>query len=77
MSMLPFFGFGIGFGLITLLVLALVLVFEIWMLVDVITNHEISDNAKILWVIGMILIHPIIAIIYYFTDHQKHPNLHR
>lgn len=47
------------------------LAFEIWMIVDAIHNENISDNAKALWVVGMLLIHPIIAIAYFFTDHRK------
>jgi hypothetical protein len=47
------------------------LAFEIWMIISAVTNTHISDGARVLWVIGILLIHPIVAIIYYFTDYQK------
>ncbi len=57
---------------ILLVALALaILAFEIAMFVSVIRNHGISDTAKALWIIGMFLLHPFVAIVYYFTDHQK------
>ena len=43
----------------------------IWMIVNAITNKHISDTARVLWVIGMLLIHPFVAIAYYFTDYKK------
>lgn len=57
---------------VIILVALLVLAFEIWMITDVITNKKISDKAKIWWVIGMLIIHPFVAIVYFFTDHRKH-----
>jgi hypothetical protein len=56
---------------VALIIVALILVFEIMMIISAIKNRAISDKARILWVIGMLLIHPIVAIIYYFTDHKK------
>lgn len=44
-----------------------VLVFEVFMFIDAIKNPRLSDTEKILWCAGMILIHPIIAIVYYFV----------
>lgn len=58
--------------MIIILLVVLFLAFEIWMIVDAITNKKISDTAKIWWIIGMLIIHPIVAIIYFFTDHRKH-----
>ena len=58
-------------SIIALVIVALILVFEIMMIISAIKNRAISDEARILWVIGMLLIHPIVAIIYYFTDHKK------
>lgn len=66
-----FLGFGLPVGLVILVLLAAILVFEIFMLISAITNKHISDTAKVLWVIGMLIIHPIVAIAYYFTDHKK------
>jgi hypothetical protein len=53
------------------LVALLLVAFEIWMLVDAALNKKISDQAKTWWIIGMILVHPIVAIVYFFTDHRK------
>ena len=60
---------GLMMPILVLIGLA-ILAFEIWMLVDLIRNPELSDERKILWAVGMILIHPIIAIVYYFTDRK-------
>ncbi len=48
--------------------LVLVLAFEIIMFVHVLKNKHISKNKRIYWVIGMLLLHPIVAIFYFFTD---------
>lgn len=56
---------------VVIAILAVVLAFEIWMIVDAIKNKQISNQAKAWWVLGMLIIHPIVAIIYYFTDHRK------
>lgn len=57
--------------LIVIVVLLLIFAFEVWMLISAILNKNISDTAKILWIIGMLLIHPFVAIAYYFTDYKK------
>lgn len=54
---------GIGF--------LVILAFELWMLISAIQNKFITQNAKILWVVGMFILHPFVAIGYYFTDYQK------
>ena len=56
--------------LVSLLAVA-ILIFEVVMFIDVIVNKNITDQARILWIIGMILLHPFVAIAYYFTDHKK------
>jgi hypothetical protein len=66
-----FWGFGAAMSVAVALILLLVFVFEIWMLVSAITNKRITDRAKVLWIVGMFLVHPIVAIVYYFTDYQK------
>lgn len=65
----------LAFGLIPLL-LALILgvallIFEVIMFVHAIRNRGISDERRIVWLLGMLLIHPIVAIVYLFTDYQK------
>lgn len=58
-------------GLILFLIFAAVLAFEIIMLVDAIKNPRITTDRRVLWIVGMLLIHPIVAIVYYFTDYKK------
>lgn len=53
-----------------LIVLALILVFEVWMFVDVLKNTALTNETRLLWAFGMLLIHPFVAIAYYFTDHK-------
>lgn len=57
-------------GVFGLIILA-ILVFEITMFVSVITNQRIPNETKLLWILGMLLIHPFVAIGYYFTDYNK------
>ncbi|MCL5113500.1 MAG: hypothetical protein M1554_03430 [Patescibacteria group bacterium] len=54
-----------------IIVILVILAFEVWMFVDVAINEKISNKAKAWWIIGMFLIHPIVAIFYFFTDHRK------
>lgn len=59
------------FVIAIVIILIAVLAFEIAMFISVIKNKYISSNARILWIIGMFLIHPIVALVYYFTDHKR------
>lgn len=62
----------LGIWLLVIVVVALVLfIFEAWMIVDAALNKKISDKAKVWWIIGMLTIHPFVAIAYFFTDHRK------
>ena len=65
-----FLGLTVGATLVVGLVLLLIFMFEIVMFVDAILNKNISDERKVLWLVGMVLLHPIVAIAYYFTDHK-------
>ena len=65
------FGIGLGLVIIIFVVLVAILVFEIMMFVSALLNKRISDTRKLLWVFGMILIHPFVAIGYYFIDYKK------
>lgn len=56
---------------ILILVVILVAAFELWMLVDVALNKNIDDKTKAWWIIGMILVHPFVALVYLFTDRRK------
>jgi hypothetical protein len=49
------------------IVVVAILWFEVAMFLDVLKNKKLTDNEKILWVLGMFLLHPIIAIVYYFV----------
>jgi hypothetical protein len=56
-----------------LLIAFAVFIFEIAMFVHAIRSRTISDERKILWLIGMLFIHPLVAIAYCFTDYPpKH-----
>jgi hypothetical protein len=62
-----------GASLLILVTIAVVgiLVFEILMFVDVIKNPKLTDSERILWAIGMLLVHPFVALAYYFTAYSK------
>ncbi len=51
-------------GVIILLTI-LLLVFEIWMIVDVFNNRNVTKSHKIWWIVGMFILHPFVAIIYF------------
>jgi magnesium-transporting ATPase (P-type) len=62
----------LGAWLPALIVVAvLVLAFEVWMIVNAATNDKLIKKAKTWWIIGMVLVHPIVAIVYFFTARQK------
>jgi len=50
-------------------------VFWIWMLIDCIKNEGISENAKIAWVLVIVLTHFLGAIIYFFAGRNARKNL--
>ena len=50
-----------------ILTLVLVLAFEIWIFIDALRNPKLDNTTRLLWLIGMVLIHPIVAILYFFT----------
>ena len=50
-----------------ILTLVLVLAFEIWIFIDALRNPKLDNTTRLLWLIGMLLIHPIVAIVYFFT----------
>ena len=62
----------LGAWLPIILVIALLLfAFEVWMIVDAAINKKLSDKAEIWWIIGMLIIHPFVAIAYFFTGHRQ------
>jgi uncharacterized membrane protein (DUF485 family) len=66
--------FAIGLTVLILVaavLILMVLAFEIWMLVDLIKNDKITIETKVLWVVGMLLVHPIVAIVYFFVARSK------
>ncbi|HSX27540.1 MAG TPA: hypothetical protein VLG25_02030 [Patescibacteria group bacterium] len=48
-----------------------IIAFEVYMFLDVLKNPGLSDNERIIWVLGMFLLHPVIAIVYYFVAHSR------
>lgn len=47
-----------------------ILYFEILMIIDAAKNPKLTTNQRILWVAGMLICHPIIAILYYFLGYS-------
>lgn len=47
------------------------LVFDILMIIDAAGNKNLSTLAKTLWTLGIILISPVVAVVYYFTARTK------
>lgn len=47
------------------------LVFDILMIIDAAGNKNLSTLAKTLWILGIILISPVVAVVYYFTARTK------
>lgn len=45
--------------------------FEVWMFVDAWKNKSINEDRRLIWLIGMILLHPFVALLYYFTDYKN------
>lgn len=57
---------------VIILIALLIFVFEIWMIIDVaINNKKISDKAKAWWIVSMLVLHPFVAIVYFFTARRK------
>jgi hypothetical protein len=53
------------------IILLAVLTFEIFMILSALQNKRLSDSTRALWIIGMLLVHPFVAVAYYFTDYKK------
>jgi hypothetical protein len=66
-----FFGLPLALVIVIPLFVLLLLAFEIWMIVDCIKNPKLSDSEKALWVIGMLLIHPFVALIYFLIGRDR------
>jgi len=63
--------FPLGVLAVFSVVAAVILIFELLMLIHVIRNQFIPTNKKAIWIIGMLLLHPFIAIWYYFSDYRR------
>ncbi len=64
-------GVSVLLALLYGIILLAIIGFEVWMFVHAIQNDQISSNTRLLWIIGMLLVHPIVAIVYYCTDRNK------
>jgi hypothetical protein len=49
------------------LLLAVILLFELWMLIDVLAYHKMPRTHRMWWVVGMFVLHPFVAIAYFFA----------
>jgi sterol desaturase/sphingolipid hydroxylase (fatty acid hydroxylase superfamily) len=65
--------FTIGFlGLISIILAGLaILAFEVAMFIDMLQNEYLTDRDKIIWAVAMVLVHPFVAIYYYFTARNR------
>jgi hypothetical protein len=67
---------GAGMALPLILIVSLVvllvltLAFEVWMFVDAVQNPRLTDTQRVLWCAGMLLVHPFVAVAYYFITRQ-------
>jgi phosphatidylglycerophosphatase A len=65
----------IGLSFLALLVLVIIgvgiLAFEVWMFLDAWKNKSINEDRRLIWLIGMLLLHPFVALLYYFTDYKN------
>lgn len=66
-----FLDFGFPAGITITFALLAIFVFEVTMFVHAIRNKALSRIARVLWIVGMLIFHPIVAIVYYFTDYKK------
>ncbi|HEV3187846.1 MAG TPA: hypothetical protein VGZ04_07340 [Acidimicrobiales bacterium] len=62
--------FGPLFVLVALVAVA-VLAFEILMILNVLRNDKLSATARAWWIVGMLLVHPFVAIAYRLTHYEK------
>ncbi|HEY5266868.1 MAG TPA: hypothetical protein VIJ40_08655 [Acidimicrobiales bacterium] len=47
-----------------------VLAFEILVIINAIQNVTLSATANAWWIVGMFLVHPFVAIAYYFMEYK-------
>jgi sterol desaturase/sphingolipid hydroxylase (fatty acid hydroxylase superfamily) len=61
-----------GLTLLVVVVIGLaVLAFEIAMFIDAIKNPKLSQTSKLVWLVAMLLVHPFVAIAYYFIARRN------
>jgi hypothetical protein len=53
------------------LLVILVCVFWIWMLIDAIKNHGLTEGEKIGWVLAIVFLHIIGSVLYFFIGRPK------
>lgn len=71
--MLTLLGLSGALLLLPIVVVLFIAGFELAMFVHVIRNANLSDDRKLLWIVGMLLVHPFVAIGYYVTDRKAGP----
>jgi len=57
--------------LLAIVIGVLILIFEIKMFIAILKNPELTEIEKAIWCVAMLLIHPFVALAYYFIEHQK------
>jgi len=48
-----------------------ILGFEVWMFVDAVKSPRFTDGQRLLWCLGMLLLHPFVAIAYYIVEYRR------
>jgi len=60
-------GLFLGVGLLV----AAASIFWVWMLVHAITNKQLSDTDRIIWVLVVLFLHLLGALIYFFVGRTR------
>lgn len=53
--------------ILAIVIATIIVIFEIWMFIDALKNKKLTDSERPLWLVGMLCIHPFVAIAYYFV----------
>ena len=52
-------------GIVLFAIFLLLFVFEILMFINAFRNPKLAPTERMLWLVGMLLIHPFVALVYY------------
>jgi len=69
----PYFSFRVAAGFIGLLVMVVLVIFWIWMIIDVAGRRFKKGYEKIIWIVVMLFFGWLGALVYYITVKVLHP----